>query len=397
MGTKIFIVSEFVDKKQNSTGFYFSKIASAILEDNPEVVIISSKRSCELAKNNFGTSVDYSTIESKDRKKGTVISRGLHDLSFSIKLAIKLFKSSSKGDIVISGSNPTLLLFLISFIKLFKKFKLVLIVHDIFPENVGTTRFSLVYSSFLRVFIPFFNLAFKRSDAIVAIGRDMKEVLFDKIKNDKVKIKYIPNFVDLNEFKFKSLQNKNPNTDKIEFNFFGNLGLLQGIENLLESISMVKNKNVRFNFIGEGSERPLVEKFINCHKDIDVNLADPVSMEDNLDTLLLGDVAIISLGKGMKGLCVPSKTYFSLAVNKPLLIISDRDSELDHLIKEHPGIGWFCEAGNPENLAHTIDKICVEGVDKEREDPFNVVKNFYDFALVKEDYKKLIKDLKALK
>jgi hypothetical protein len=60
----------------------------------------------------------------------------------------------------------------------------------------------------------------------------------------------------------------------------------------------------------------------------------------------------------MKGLGVPSKAYFSLAADRPILYIGDEGSELHLMIQANPELGWFCKSADPTALAATITAIC---------------------------------------
>ena len=59
----------------------------------------------------------------------------------------------------------------------------------------------------------------------------------------------------------------------------------------------------------------------------------------------------------MLGLGVPSKAYFSMAANKPILVISEQDSEIAQVVLDEK-IGWYCEPNNPQSLAKLIDNVC---------------------------------------
>src|SRR5690606_9779854 len=64
----------------------------------------------------------------------------------------------------------------------------------------------------------------------------------------------------------------------------------------------------------------------------------------------LADISIVSLAPGMKGLGVPSKTYFNLAADKHVLYIGEPGSEVWQLIEDNPEIGWAFESGDEERL-----------------------------------------------
>ncbi|MNV31009.1 hypothetical protein D3C71_1222980 [compost metagenome] len=68
-------------------------------------------------------------------------------------------------------------------------------------------------------------------------------------------------------------------------------------------------------------------------------------------------MALISLEPGTFGLGVPSKAYFSMAADRPILAVMDARSEISLVVEEND-IGWSCDAENPEKIAKTIDHIC---------------------------------------
>jgi hypothetical protein len=95
----------------------------------------------------------------------------------------------------------------------------------------------------------------------------------------------------------------------------------------------------------------------------------------------------------MKGLGVPSKAYFSLAADKPLLVIGDKASELSILISEEPNVGWHCEPENPKKLAFLIDQICSATDLNSRSSRRSIVGLKYNYKNAIEKYSKLISDL----
>lgn len=56
----------------------------------------------------------------------------------------------------------------------------------------------------------------------------------------------------------------------------------------------------------------------------------------------------------MYGLGVPSKSYYNMASQKPLLYIGHKDTEIAKVINDNK-IGWICDSSNAQLLANTID------------------------------------------
>ena len=64
----------------------------------------------------------------------------------------------------------------------------------------------------------------------------------------------------------------------------------------------------------------------------------------------------------MLGLGVPSKAYFSLAADKPLLAVMDDNAEISQVVREY-GVGWQCKSADPRGLADLIATICSSDLD----------------------------------
>jgi glycosyltransferase involved in cell wall biosynthesis len=146
--------------------------------------------------------------------------------------------------------------------------------------------------------------------------------------------------------------------NKIVFQFFGNAGRLQGIGNLLNAIEKVADPRAAFLFIGEGSEFGKLQGFAKARPQLPIALIASADLGSRNEGLAACDVAIVSLIAGMQGVGVPSKSYFSLAADRPILGVVDAGSEVAQMIQEHEGIGWRCTPDKSQELAAIIDAIC---------------------------------------
>ena len=148
-------------------------------------------------------------------------------------------------------------------------------------------------------------------------------------------------------------------SEKIVFQFFGNIGRLQGIENILDAIRLVKSEKAAFLFIGDGAKAKEVVDFCRSHTFSNVHYYGALDYAEKNQGLAACDVALVTLEKGMEGLGVPSKSYFIMAANKPILAVMDPKAEISMVVVEHK-VGWTCEPSNPVALASIIDLICEE-------------------------------------
>lgn len=144
--------------------------------------------------------------------------------------------------------------------------------------------------------------------------------------------------------------------DRFVFQFAGNLGYAQGIDNLLEAIGLIKNDNIHFLFIGDGAKAGDIVSYMKkgTHKNVSLlGFQDRANQNDFLNAC---DIGIVTLSDGMYGLGVPSKSYNIMASGKPMLFIGDRQSEIALCIEEY-SLGWVVEPDNPEMLARMIEHI----------------------------------------
>ncbi len=391
---KIFIVTEYIGLNHNSTAFYWAKIALH-LSKHFDVTVICPEN--EYTKNFFETNqLNVAFVKDMRFNKNKLPSRVFGQLNYAWSFNLKLLKLVSKSDVVFTGTNPILGVLFTALLNKVKSFNWIMLCHDIFPNNLipsGLLKSGVKY----RLLEKVFSFVYRTPNHVTTIGRDMMEMLLDKgVRRSKVSV--IPNWADHTEI---SIIPKHENSiikelgwqNNLVFSFFGNIGRLQGIPNLLAALELVKSESVKFLFIGGGAEQKLVENYVNSKGKHNCFYFGELPLLENDIGLNCCDVAMVTLGEGMYGLGVPSKAYFSMAANKPILLVADVGSELELLLQEYD-IGWFCEGGDPIALACYIDKLCIEWKEKKLQlDPRDTLVSNFSEKQSLEKYKKLVEGL----
>ncbi|QOF81791.1 glycosyltransferase family 4 protein [Variovorax sp. 38R] len=277
------------------------------------------------------------------------------------KLAWATGRKAQKGDIVFSGTNPETLLFVLALLRKLIRFRWYVLVHDVFPENLVPAGILKKESVYFRILKTIFDWVYAQPDRLFVIGRDMKELVDEKTGNPARSF-FVHNWVDADQIfslaKKKSKLIKSLGwEEKTVFQFFGNMGRVQGIPNILRAIDQVSSERAAFLFIGAGACVDLVSKYKKENPEKSFHYFGELPQEQKNEGLAACDVALISLEPGMYGLGVPSKAYFSMAADRPILAVMDARSEISLTVEEND-IGWSCEADNPEKIARTIDLIC---------------------------------------
>jgi len=355
----LWIATELFYPEETSTSFILTKIANK-LSDKYSVKVVCGDPVYD--KNNNSESFTLNSNVLVHRIKGfagnkdSLISRSLRFIFLSLSIFFYLFKNVKKGEKVFIVTNPAPLILLISILKRLKKIELIILVHDVFPENTIPAGIIKSESSFLyKILRSIFDKAYSKADKLIVLGRDMQKVIENKTQRFKnhPKIDIIENWGDTQNIrplsKDEVFENNSSLKDKVIFQYAGNIGRVQGLLELLEIIKKVTNNKLAFYFVGEGAVKQKMKEYVELNKMQNVYFGDAYSREEQLSVLNKADVAFVSLAEGMFGLGVPSKTYNILSAGKPILYLGEKNSEIDLLVKEK-NIGYSFQQNHKEEL-----------------------------------------------
>lgn len=356
MSKKIFLITEFHSSSQNSTGYLIEKLYHALLNQEDFETILITKEDKEIMAQ---ANVLY--VHQSDYNKNSLVSRIWHELSLNSKFLIKSLGNISSDDLVVTGTNPTFLLFILFVLKKYRKFDWVLLIHDVFPENLVASntlsKDSLIYKGSKVIF----DKIYASPDRIITIGKDMQQLINKKTKRNDAEI--VPNWIDVKDIEVHS-KAKNQilqqlslsETKKVVFNFFGNIGRVQGLEALIQAIDQMQEyENAEFVFIGDGAYVSRLNSLISESDRNNITYYGRVEQQDKSMGLNACDISIVTLADGMLGLGVPSKAYYSMAADKPIFCIMDEDSEVYTMVEEN-NIGWTVEPNSVQEVAQKLDK-----------------------------------------
>lgn len=364
MGRKIWIVSEYYYPIVTSTGYYMTEIAEYLAAKGLNVHVIctgakyNETSDYHLPENEIHKNVVIHRVLTGNIDKNHFWKRALRLLSSSILLFLKVLKSVNRGDELLVVTNPAFLLLFIPIIKSIKGVSYKLLVHDVFPENLMAIGRMKSDSLSYRCLKTIYDRAYSKADICISIGRDMTNVIKKKT-NKNAGLVLIPNWADNKDVYpmdktettlYSQLKKPYP----FIFQFAGNLGHAQGLDNILNAISLVDNPNLHFLFIGGGAKYEAIRTF-SKNRD-NVSLVGFQERSNQNDFLNACDVAIVTLNDGMYGLGVPSKSYNIMAAGKPILMIGEQQSEIALCVKEFD-LGWVVEPNDPVALKETFESI----------------------------------------
>lgn len=337
----------------------------------------------------------YSKGTTKYEKALTLLS-----IPFLFKKNI-LQKINKKIDLIILSTPMMNSYSLISALKDNYNCDVLLIVWDIFPQNAVDLK--MIKSKLLiKYFTKKYKKALESADYITAMSKGNKEYLSDKFQTKKEKI-----FVLKNWAKIKSVLNINKKEIREKYGykeedfisiFGGNMGKPQKLENLLKLAEKLKSKkNVKFLFVGSGTEKERLEKISNEKELKNVKFINQIPREDY--ELLTGscDLGLVSLDERFTVPNFPSKTtdYFKLGL--PILASLDKCSANDYgvLLEGEAKAGLYALANDTDELYNKFIEIH-SNEEKRREFSINGRKYYEKELSVEKAYETIIKKINKM-
>ena len=358
---RIWIVSEFYDSVTDTVGGYYVKgLAEKLASTEYVDVVFPSSSSISVIDDNRRLKINHISAFRFNRKN--LITRTVAQLIMSLQFFVFLLPKVKRDDLVISFTHPPFMIFASSWLKKLKNIKVIIINYDLFPEilvGTGVSNGNWLY----RIVQKMFDKAYNNADTIISLGREMTQILKNKIYNGTPKIFTIPNWADTDNIYFQKKEIneiilKHGLGSKIVFSYAGTIGRCQGIEKLLDLIDRIDYKDsIHFLFFGKGVAIKSFEQQISQNKNqMLITYGGFIITEDRKLFINACDVAVISLLDGMTGLNFPSKTYNIMASGHPILFVGKENSELAEMINTFD-IGWVCGSSDAIRFQKIINEI----------------------------------------
>jgi|GEM_PF-5371208 len=235
-------------------------------------------------------------------------------------------KFIKRNDTVFVTSTPPFLVIIILILRVFKKFKVIYQVQDLYPDMMKFLSFK--YRLIYHIVYPFAFLLYKKVNIFITISDCIKLRIAENYKINIDKIIVVENWTDIKNVAFfeKQLSNK--------VIYIGNIGRAHDYSYFLEYIVKEKSK---FNIVIKTDNTSKI-KIFNSTTSLANGLKNyqlPDSVEWNhkrysseeLAQFLSGfDYSIVFLGRGFDKILFPCKIYSSLSILMPVIFFGPDDS-----------------------------------------------------------------------
>lgn len=328
-----------------------------------------------------------------DRKKK--ISRLINYFSFTFAVLMRILKLR-KYKCVIVYSNPPVLPFVPALVNLLFGTQFVFVTYDIYPEVAyasGTVR----QGDFIDRLSNLLNkMIFKRVSKVVALTDEMKAYLIENRKSlSEDRVTVIPNWAHEEMMPNSKVHFCDEEAENRPFviSYIGNMGTCQEMETLARGVEILRNrKDIFFQFVGHGNKASqLKERFAGVSN---VRFLDFLTGDELNSIVRESSCFVVSLEKGIRGMCAPSKYYSYLYFGKPIIAIVEKESYLYEEVEKRK-IGYGVEIGDVDRLIEVISSMAKDsrGVQTMGKNAADVYERYYSTKHVRDRYYCLLEEI----
>lgn len=329
-------------------------------------------------------------------KRTRKLGRLINYFSFTFKAFLHLWKLKNYK-IVIVYSNPPVLPFIPVMANMLFGTKIIFVAYDVYPE-VAYASNSLRKGSVIDKGMRFINrLMYKRVCKVIALTDEMKTFLLTNrpelskerivtIANWAHENKHLPNEEAYEKFGYENGQ--------FIVSYFGNMGICQDMETLMGAAEILKDDaRIKFLLVGHGNKKNAIRQKIENFNLTNIRELDFLTGKTFEQAVAISSCCIVSLEKGLKGTCAPSKFYSYLQGGQPILAVVEKGSYLAEEC-ERESIGYAVEIGDNKVLAEKIVFMLEHKTECQKmgERAEKLYENKYAYEVAMQKYEKVVED-----
>lgn len=350
MKPSVFLLNRVYLPDEAATGQILAELAESLVNKGWDVTVITSQAlgHSPASENLHGVRVE--------RVAGVPFTRKSHwrrALSY-VSLYPALFwraLTAGRADVIVTMTDPPLLLVLGSLLALLKGAKSVHWAQDLYPEVAETLAVIRPHGFAARCLRWLSTFCLRQHDRVVCIGRCMRERL-GKRGIHHTQLALIPNWADTDRVQPLARMG-NPFRQRVGLNgepvimYSGNFGMAHHFDAMIEAAAILALQcpEVTMLFVGNGPRLAEVQAQVERAALGNVRFLPFQPKEQLAESLSAADLHLACMQEDMYGLVVPSKVYGILAAGRPCVFLGPAESEVAQVVEE-----FECGAVLPENI-----------------------------------------------
>lgn len=353
--------------KKGDANMYTDLMSEFIERDHDvTVVTLNEKRNGQATFCNVENGIKVIRVRcgniQKTNKYEKVISSFIS--GYQIEIAVNQYMAKERIDLIIFALPPHTIT--PSVVRLKKQFKakLYVLLKEFWPQDPtdlgAMKKGGLVWG----VFRYLEKLLYRKADYIGTMSEAGIRYVERHNENIAHKLEVCPNSqkpVFREKDKRNNIREKyNIPKDKCVFVFGGNLGISQGIDEMIASIKYVNNRNdIFFLIIGSGTEFNKVKLAFDNERDDFIKVCTSIPQQEFEELVNACDVGLLFLYKGYTVPNIPSRLISYLLAGLPVLAAIDKATDVGEIIEEY-GCGIKIFNGDVEGFKKAVEKLSKE-------------------------------------
>lgn len=337
-------------------------IACALVDAGHRVEVLSASSAGGMEGGQALDGVTVRRIRLFRARKDQWWRRAINTSWYLVRVGAKVATSSRPDVVMVATTPPVFAAAIVGMVCRVRGIPLVYHMQDLHPESAqasGVVKSGTVFDVLTRI-----DTATARgAKACVLLSRDMETSLRERKGSGRVRTAIQNNFVPSSAETLGhsddavAAQPSLPGSG-VKVLFAGNLGLFQGLENVIEAMHRLGDDfdAVSLILLGDGAAKSRLEAQAGGLKGRSVHFLDRCSPQAATAYMRQADFGLVSLRRNVVKYAYPSKVMPYLAAGLPLLAVVEPESELARLIDTHQ-IGIHCVPAVPEALAECLREV----------------------------------------
>jgi colanic acid biosynthesis glycosyl transferase WcaI len=352
---KVLFLNRVYPPDRGATGFFLADLARALVSRGWDITVLAGRVTGSPASEII-QGVRVERVGPAGPVHAHPWRRMLSHLNLYPSLLWRAWRLPS-SDVVVTLTDPPLLLLLGPILKWMKGSRLVHWTHDLYPEiaeELGVVRKNGMFARLCRRVSTW---AMRRHDSIIVVGRCLKKRLMERGVTEEA-IRFVPNWSPA-FLPIARADNPFRREHGLEGRFVvmysGNFGRPHSFEAILDAAQLLQTgeQSILFLLVGDGVQLEWIRARTRMLALDRVRFLPALPAESLPQSLSAADLHLVSMQPGLGGLLVPSKIYGVLAAGRPCLFLGPRESEAAQTI-EHYQCGSVMENPDGSRLAHEI-------------------------------------------
>lgn len=272
----------------------------------------------------------------------SILHKSFNGLLFFFGSILWLLSYCPANQGILIVSNPPFLGLVGVILSLLKRARYIFLFQDVFPRSASLAGILPARGPLISLWRYILRLVLSRSHDNVVLSAAMQSRCRQEFGQD-IPLTNIPNWAVVpvqTQPKSQSTLAANWAIDRsFTVQYSGNFGRVHEILTILEAARLLQGYPCKFLFIGSGAKTNQILTYCKTFslKNVIVKSYQPRTLLS--DSLAACDISIVSLVPGAEDTVAPSKYYGILASSRPVLLISNPDSEIAlEIIRSQSGV-----------------------------------------------------------